>query len=250
MYKAGRSRGKNIHRTKFVVLGVILLLLAGGWFYTREHYTVETVHVQGNVHYTEEEIKAFVMEGPLGDNSLYLSLKYRNKGVENIPFVDVMDVEILSADSIQITVYEKALAGYIRYMDAYMYFDKDGYVVECSDKITEGVPQISGLTFSSMVLGERLPVEDPAVFDSIMELTKLLEKNELNAERIFFASSGDITLYFGDIKAALGNERNHLEAKLSRIKSILPTLEGKKGILRMENVTEDNTAFTLQLEES
>ena len=117
------------------------------------------------MHYTEDQIKSFVMEGFLGNNSLYLSLKYKNKGVENIPFVDVMDVSILSPDTIKITVYEKALAGYVKYLDTYLYFDKDGYVVESSSIKTVGVPQITGLEFDHIVLGEPLPVEDQTVFD-------------------------------------------------------------------------------------
>ena len=31
------------------------------------------------------------------------------------------------------SVYEKAVAGYVEYLDKYMYFDKDGTVVEASD---------------------------------------------------------------------------------------------------------------------
>lgn len=46
--------------------------------------------------------------------------------------MDVMNVSILAPDTIKITVYEKALAGYVKYLDTYMYFDKDGYVVESS----------------------------------------------------------------------------------------------------------------------
>ncbi len=214
-----------------------------------EKHTVKTVYVDGNLHYTKKEIEDIVMTGPLGDNSLYLSLKYRLKEAENIPFVDVLDVSILAPDTIKITVYEKALAGYIRYMDAYMYFDRDGYVVECSKVKTEGIPQITGLTFDHMVLGERLPVENQDVFDSIMEITKLLDKYELDADKIFFHSAGDITVYFGDIRAALGSDRNLLEIKMMRIPQLLSKLEGKKGTLRMENLTQDKTDVSFQAEQ-
>ena len=45
-----------------------------------------------------------VLSGPVGDNSLYLSLKYRDRGIQDIPFVDVMNVSILAPDTIKITV--------------------------------------------------------------------------------------------------------------------------------------------------
>lgn len=227
----------------------MLCILAMILIAVMKRHTVETVYVEGNQHYSQEEIKGFVMQGPLGDNSLYLSLKYRNKGIENIPFVDVMDVDILSPDTIKIIVYEKALAGYVQYMDTYMYFDKDGYVVECSDVKTEGIPQITGLTFDYMVLEEKLPVEDEAVFASVMNLTKLLDKYELEADNIFFHSSGEITIYFGEIKAALGDDSSQLENKMMLLPQFLSKLEGKKGTLRMENLTQDRTDVSFQLEE-
>lgn len=227
--------------------GVLLLALAvlvaaalGGYTYIRKNYTVKTVYVEGNVHYSVEEIKEIVMDGVLGDNSLYLSLKYQNRGVENVPFVDVMDVEVLAPDTIKIIVYEKVLTGYIRYMDTCLYFDKDGYVVENSSVRTAGVPEITGLQFNHVVVGEQLPVEDEAVFVSILNVTKLLRKYDLNADRIHL-KDGEVTIYFGQIRAALGNDPSSLEDKLMLLPELLLSLEGKSGILQMQKLDEKYT---------
>ena len=230
------------------VSAVLLTALAGGALYIRKNYTVRTVYVEGNVHYTEDEIKAIVMEGPLGDNSLYLSMKYENRGIEGVPFVDVMDVSILAPDTIKITVYEKAIVGYIRYLDTYMYFDKDGYVVECSSIKTVGTPQITGLEFDHMVVGEALPVENPEVFGSILNVTKLLNKYELISDKIYYHGSGEVTLYFGSVKVALGNEPMHLEDKLMLLPEFLPNLTGKSGTLQMEKYDEDTGKYTFKPE--
>ena len=224
------------------VLGIVLLVV-------REYYTVQHVTVEGNMHYTEEEIKELVMQGVLGDNSLYLSLKYRNQEVQDIPFIDAMDINILAPDTIHIAVYEKALAGFVRYMDTNMYFDREGYVVECSDLTTDGVPRVTGLAFDHMVLGERLPVADSMVFENIMDLTRLLDKYELQADNIFFHSGGEITIYFGEIKAALGDDSSQLEHKMKLLPQFLAKLEGEKGTLRMENLTEDKTDVSFRREE-
>ena len=186
------------------------------------------------------------MSGPLGNNSLYLSLKYRDRGIQDVPFVDVMNVSILAPDTIKITVYEKALAGYVKYLDTYMYFDKDGYVVESSGIRTQGVPQITGLTFDHIVLGEQLPVENPEVFAGIMDMTKLLNKYQLTADKIYFHSSGEITIYFGQIKVAMGSDHSHLEDKLQLLPGFLEKLEGKSGTLQMENYEEGKGKFTFK----
>ena len=233
-------------------IGIAVLFIAvvfGVGCYVVSTYTVTTVYVEGNEHYTEEEIKEIVMEGPLGKNSLYLSMKYKNKGIQGIPFVDVMDVSILAPDTVRITVYEKVLTGYVKHLGTYMYFDKDGYVVESSSERTAGVPQVTGLEFSHVVLGEPLPVENPEVFVDILNITKLLEKYELDAEKIYFQSSGDITVYFGDVKVSLGSDRAVLEDKLMLLPELLPSLEGRKGTLQMESYNEGGGRYTFQPDE-
>lgn len=237
------SRG----RKKWIGCLVTVLLLGAGTvavLYVHRNYTVENVYVEGNVHYTQEEIKEMVMGGTFGDNSLYLSWKYKDKSVVGIPFVDVMDVSILAPDTIKITVYEKALAGYVEFMGTNMYFDKDGYVVENSSVKTQGVPQITGLTFDYAVLGQALPVEDPGIFARILDLSKLLNKYSLQARRIHFRKDGEIFLFFDDVKVALGEDELHIEDKIMLLPEFLPSLMGKKGTLKMEKYDETNGKYT------
>lgn len=233
------------------VIGIVIIILAfcgGAGIYIRNKYTIKTVYVQGNVHYTEDEIKALVMNGTFGDNSLYLSLKYRDRGIKGIPFIDVLDVDILSPDTIKIMVYEKTLTGYVKYLDSYLYFDKDGEVVESSGVRTLGVPQITGLEFDYVVVGEKIPVKNPEIFDSILTVTMLLKKYGLSADKIYFSQSGSITVYFGDVKVSLGDESATLEDKLVLLPNFLTTLEGKAGTLRMENYDGESGKYVFKPE--
>ena len=197
----GKAKRSVILLTVFLSL---FLVLGGGYFYIINNYRVTTVHVDGSIHYTNEEIMEMVMGGRFGDNSLFLSLKYRDKGIEGVPFIETMDVEIEAKDTIRITVYEKALAGYVRYLGRYVYFDKDGIVVETSLEETAGIPQVTGLSFDHVILHDRLPVDKPELFDEILNITQQLSKYSLTADRIYFDSAYNVTLYFGEAKIALG----------------------------------------------
>ena len=42
-----------------MIIGILLLALGGGAVALHSVYTVRTVYVEGNVHYTEDEIKEF-----------------------------------------------------------------------------------------------------------------------------------------------------------------------------------------------
>ena len=223
----------------------ILAVLIGGYIYIIQNYTVTTVYVDGNVHYTNEEIMDMVMGGSFGNNSLFLSLKYKDKGMENIPFIQAMDVTIEAKDTIRITVYEKALAGYVSYLGQYIYFDKDGIVVETSTEKTAGIPQVTGLKFDRVILHEALPVEKPEVFDEILNITQQLDKYSMSADRIYFDSDYQVTLVFGEAKVALGLD-GYMDEKIMKLQYILPNLIGEKGTLDMREYSEDTKSYSFE----
>lgn len=236
-----------VQNKSLIIIGLtaaaIVCVLAGIYRYIITAYKVTTVYVDGNVHYTNEEVMEMVMGGRYGNNSLYLAAKYKDKGIEGVPFVEKMDVNILSPDTIRISVYEKALAGYVEYLGRYMYFDRDGIVVESSEERTSGIPQVTGLKFDYVVLNDYLPVENDEIFKRILDITQLLNKYELMADKIFFDSTYELTLFFDGIRVTLGSDSN-IDQKIIHLKNILPNLEGKKGTLRMENYTEDTKNIT------
>lgn len=239
------------HKSLFIIGAMIVFLaaaLVAAYVYVTTNYTVTTVYVEGNVHYTNEEIMDMVMEGHYGNNSLLLSLKYKDKSVTGVPFVEKMDVSVMDPHTIKIEVYEKALAGYVEYLERYMYFDKDGIVVESSLEKTQGIPMVTGLTFDHVIVHEPLPVEDPAVFASILSITQLVNKYALSVDRIYFGSDGSLTLYFGGVKAALGTGGN-LDEKIMTLQYMLPSLEGRSGTIRMENYTEETKKTSFEPDE-
>lgn len=204
-----------------------------------EFFQVKTVYVEGNVHYSSSEIRDMIMVGDLGDNSIYLSLKYKNKTIEDVPFVSAMHVDIVSPDTIKITVYEKTLAGCVEHLGEYVYFDRDGMVVECSPNVTEGVPIVSGLTFDAVVLYEPLPVANNSVFETILTIAQLYEKYEMEADLIQFTSGGNIIVHTGGIKAAVGKGDN-IDDKVMTLASIMPHLTGQAGTVKLENYTKES----------
>lgn len=228
----------------FVV--VITFVIAGVSGYLVFGYHVDKVSVVGNEHYSDKEIKAMVLKGGLKDNSLLLALEYRNKSMKDIPFVETMDIEIIDNHSIKINVYEKALAGCVDYLGRYMYFDREGIVVESSEDATKGVPEVTGLDFNEVLLFEPLPVDDPDVFALILSITQLLKKYEIVADKIHFEKNGKVELYCDKVRVNLG-KADYLDEKIMQLPNILPHLEGKKGVLQMEEYNGNTQTVTFEL---
>ncbi|WP_026508901.1 cell division protein FtsQ/DivIB [Butyrivibrio sp. MC2013] len=231
----------------YILAGLIVMLLLafGALMYVRSEYKVYNVYVDGNSWYTNEEIGDIVMSGPFTHNSLFLSMKYRGKAIENIPYVEKITVEIINNHTISIHVFEKALAGCVKYLEHYMYFDREGIIVETGDDLLYGVPLVSGLKFDSVVMYEPLPVGNDSVFGQILDLTQLLSKYKLDADKISFDSSYNVTLYFGDVEAVMG-EGLGVEEKIIQLPHLLPDLEGKKGILHLEDVDENTSTIRFE----
>jgi cell division protein FtsQ len=227
----------RLHKSIYIITGIIIaiiIFIAIAADYVLKNYTITNIYVDGNTHYTDEEIVSMVMVDKLDHNSLYLSLKYRDKSITDIPFIEKMDVNIVSPDTIRINVYEKAIAGYISYLGRYMYFDRDGIIVESSLETTDGVPEVMGLDFNSVVLYQRLPIDNADVFEEILDITQLLSKYNLNADKIFFDKDYNVYLYFDDVEVTIGTN-SHIDEKIIQLQYILPKLEGKSGILDMED---------------
>lgn len=226
-------------------VAALILLIIVALAFLLVYFRVTKVEVIGNSHYTEEEIQEMVLNGNITDNSLLLSVKYRNKSIQDIPFIESMDVEVLGHDSIRIMVYEKSLAGCVTYLGNYMYFDREGIVVESASVATEGVPEITGLHFEYVQLYETLPVENGEIFKEILTLTQLLEKYEICADKIYFDPDMNVTLYFGNAKVRLGND-SHIDEKIMQLSVMVSAIEGKSGVLDMSDFSENTKTLTFE----
>ena len=227
-----------------VVLAVLAVLFILGLSFAGV-FRVRQVTVTGNAYYTKEEVVDLLLDEGSLQNTLLVYLRYKYQEHPEIPFIDDFEVTMESWQSLKIRVYEKNMVGYVRYLGQDVYFDKDGIVVESSTQELEGIPQISGVTFDSLAIHQPLSVEDPTIFDTILSITKLLTKYDLDPDEIRFGAGGELFLQLGDVKVALGTGEN-LDEKISRLKQLEGDLKDKSGTLHMENYTDETTHISLE----
>lgn len=218
----------------YVCIVIVVLLILGGSIFLLKSYEIEQVYVEGNVHYSADEIEEMVMSGRFGNNSLLLSLQYQDKKIHDVPFIETVEVQVIDRHTVKIRVFEKSLAGYVEFLNQYFYFDKDGMVVESSKVKTTGIPQVSGLWFDYIVLNQYLPIEDKTVFQRILKITQAMDKYDLLADKIVFDRSMNATVHFGNVRVKMGDD-SVLDDQCSVLQEILPNLEGKSGVLNMDS---------------
>lgn len=229
--KKGKKKGRTgIWAGAAAVLLVILTVVS---------VNITDIQVTGNKKYTKEEIEAELFKGRWDRNSLVCYYKNRFKPHRQIPFVEDYRIVFHSPSQVEVIVYEKSVVGYVSYMGSYMYFDKDGIIVESANSRLEGIPWITGLDFGSIVLNRPLPVENQDIFEHIMNLTQDLAIHEIQADQIKYDGRGNATLMIGDIDVYLGNNKD-MNGKISELSDILPELSGMAGTLYLDTYDETN----------
>ena len=241
MIKEERRRKKR-RKIGLYILLILILLIAAGVFIVMNVFTVENVVVEGNELYSSTQIENMVLNDEYSWNSLYVDLKYRFVDIGEVPFVDTMEVSLDNPHTVHIKVYEKGMLGYL-YINSIghnAYFDKDGFVVETSTEVIDGVPKITGISCEEVVLYEKLQLENSDILRDLLNLTQTLKKYNLLPDEIQYDSNMEPVLYYGTIQVKIGSEDN-LSQKVVRLSIILPQLDGLSGTLHLETWTPETT---------
>lgn len=241
MIKEERRRKKR-RKIGLYILLILILLIAAGVFTVMNVFTVENVVVEGNELYSSTQIENMVLNDEYSWDSLYVDLKYRFVDIGEVPFVDTMEVSLDNPHTVHIKVYEKGMLGYlyINSIGQNAYFDKDGFVVETSTEVIDGVPKITGISCEEVVLYEKLQLENSDILRDLLNLTQTLKKYNLLPDEIQYDSNMEPVLYYGTIQVKIGSEDN-LSQKVVRLSIILPQLDGLSGTLHLETWTPETT---------
>lgn len=224
---------------KWIIIVSVLLVLLGGVLYLNT-YELKEIKVTGCENVDEQQVVDAVKSK--ADNTVLLYLSNKLNPIEGIPFVNKIEIEFISKNEVSVVVFEKSMAGCVEYMDDYVYFDKDGIILDVSARMIDGVPCIKGLNFDSWEMGEKLPIEDEGKFKLILSITQLIEKYKLDIDAIRFTTENEIILVHEKITIELGNGDN-LEIQMMNLGSILEGLKGLEGTLYMKDFdSEDATA--------
>jgi cell division protein FtsQ len=233
---------QGIHISKAVIVGIILAVLTGVILLASALFRVTSITYEGNTHYTDEEMTDFIFSGKLHTNALLYSLLGKRQEKAVIPFIQDYDVEVIWPDQLKVSVYEKDIIGFISYMGCNMYFDKDGIIVDSSQEILDGVPEVTGIAYRNIVLHEKLDTEEDKFFSIMLDLVQLLDKYEIEIDKVYFDAELNVTIYMDDIRVQLGDS-DLMTEKVHELSMMLPELEGRSGVLYLNSFNEDTNSI-------
>ena len=237
-----------MRRKRLLIALLIVFVLIGGTLIYFSTFKLKHVNITGCELSDEELIRQTVKDYAYMDNTILLYWRNKFNKIKGIPFVAKLEIEFKSKDTVNVTVYEKKIAGCIEYMESYVYFDKDGIILETAKDRKKDVPLIEGLEFESWEMGVKLPLEDETKFNHILTITQLTDKYSLHLEGIEFTPEGDIILKMGDIDVEVG-DGSYLAIQMMNLGNIIAELGGRSGVLYMKDFSSDDGVASFKTRE-
>lgn len=233
-------------KKKGVAVLVVLLVIAAALVVLFTQFKIRKITFTGNKHFSDREMYAELQKHGFVDNTVIFFLRYKIDPPKDVPFVEDMDCQITGRNSLKVDIYEKTMAGCIENMGDYMYFDRNGIVLESSSEKFDDVPLITGLKFDSAVINEKLPFKDKKTVRQILNITQLIRKYKLSIDSVRFADD-QVYLVSGDIEVALGSPSD-VDEKMAELPNMLEAARKRKlkGILHMEKFDVSNGTATFQ----
>ena len=227
---------------RILLAAAALLVIAGAVFLL---LPVREVSYSGNAYYSDAQLQAYIFGEKL---PRYFTVRLREifRDHAQIPFVERYELHFSGNRGIDVTIYEKQLAGYLVFQDYYLYFDWDGTIVEISQRKMDGIYHVEGLTSSRAVVGEKLLVNDENL-RTILTIAQFVNEERVlwqSEEKLLgdlvdcirFRGSG-VSLLLPGITVQLGTGEN-MQEKLFLMADMLPELAGREGTLYLDNYRE------------
>lgn len=242
-------KNKN-RKVKLTISIVLLFILIGGTIYylTTPKFNITDIVVYGN---SQNSVETYISLSKLNLNSTNI-FAFTKKGVINNikenAYVEDAQIKRKLPSTVKIYITERVEAYQAKYLDKYLYIDKQGYMLQISDE-KKDIPVIDGLTSisSSIKIGSRLNNDDLIKLDTVLKIMNYCKYNseENKITMIDLNNASDYILYFEEEekKVYLGNSSNITE-KMDLAMKIMKSEKGKKGeIFVREDLLNKNRTF-------
>jgi cell division protein FtsQ len=200
---------------------------------------IDTIVYTGNTQYDESWLTRTIFGGLPNRLTYYLF----HRSHVSIPEVEKYDVRF-SGNEADVQIYEKTRVGYIRYMGANLYFDRYGTIVESTDQTYENIPEITGLSFDSLIVGQKIDTQQELALESVLTFTQSFSEYSLPVSRADFTDTGSIVLTMNNVTVQLGTT-DHLSDKLFQLNALYSKLADMSGTLYLSSYdgTQDRIIF-------
>ena len=193
-----KKRKKNRFITRFYVF-LTILFFGIAWFLISNSglFTIDAIVVQGNSHYTAEEIINMGHASP-GRNIIYkANIKETKEFLENNPYIKHAEVRCRLPSTLVIRVTEREERLAFKYDDDYLVMDEDGILLKKS-RNKPMTTIVQGIVVSKIKLGEKIGTDNGIRMNKVLDLIKMMMKSDLYFVSVDITSEKKVKAYVYD----------------------------------------------------
>lgn len=222
----------------FVVVVVSIMFVMSVFF------RVEDVEIEGNVHYTDEEIiRAIGIEQ--GDNMfLFDRFGTLSRVFAKLPYIEqVVSVDRKLPNKVTITVVESEAMAYLQLGEEQWTMDHNCKILgQAAEGETQMLIPVDGISPGTLMIGEPLTTEsgEEAPVEYLAAVLDQIEGRALagRVTRVTFTDEDDIELSYGNQFTIVLGRNNDVERKFSMFVAVLDMLkEGDMGVIDVSDGT-------------
>ena len=248
-----KVRKRSIKHFFSVFFGIVMGLAIAGvaaFLVISIFFNVKKVSYEGSTIYSDAQLSEMLFSDKYSGNSVYCWAKNRIQPVEGIPFIKSVKVVLVNPNTIKVKITEKERVCRMLDVDGnQVYFDSENVVTEVSDMVFDQVPEVTmeDVELKKLSCGDKLPFKTKRD-NELKNLMFQLKEQQILVQSMHFSSEGSIFLVYNGITINFGTSAN-TDAKILRLKYILPQLEGQSGTLHLEDWTEGNRDIVFEKNE-
>lgn len=233
--RGGKKKKKKKRRKKRYLLKffLFLLVLAGIFVFSRsDFFNIETITVNNNIHYTEEQIIE-AADLKVGDNLFEFTVRNLEKKLTADPYIETVEIKRVLPNALNITVKERKEQLVVQYSKKFIVADYEGMVLRLTDEPPD-LPIVDNLKPLKVKPGTALEVKETETLTETLNLLKDVDKVELYFKKLTVAQH-TVKAYIYDNLIVEGSYENISEnlSNISRVMEDLNKQKVKRGTIKV-----------------
>lgn len=223
-----------------VLIILCAVVLAAVLFLFSPYFAVRDVVIIGNGAVSRADIEDR-LDVITGDNILLINTAAARRRIMENLYIDDVAFERVLPGTLNITVRERRLIAYIQHTPgSFLFIDETGRVLEVRTFFTEPLPLVTGLSFTSFQLGERLDVPDRSAFGIVTQYAQALQRHGLitKVTHIDVTDVFNTRVRFPNIEFNVGDARDADEKVRTMIEILLslPDTASYRGFVDLREI--------------
>ena len=225
-----------------VIVGLIIYLMLSPIF------NIKNINVEGNASISSEQIIS-LSKVQKETNLFKVSNKDTISAIKENPYVKTVEIRRTLPDTITFVITERIATYMLEYGSSYAYIDNQGYILEISANIKDGLAKIVGYETSQdeIIPGNRLCENDLEKLNIVLRITASAKTSEIDnlITSINIENSSNYTLFMEtEQKTVYLGDCTNLDTRMLYVKAILEKEKNYAGEIFVNmNLNEKNPFF-------